>query len=223
MRTLPIRPDPVPEESFASYLDRIAAHCDIRLLTVLARTGVIDQDRGAKSSLMAGYGMHLPPERLRIFSRVTRLPEEIVADMLLTKFNGLTEDFGDTSNLSGGLDVRRAARGRWAYFIGSHACPSCLKESGGVWKLVWKLPWSFACTRHRNLLIDSCPSCKRRLLSGRKDARCSPASPSRVPVLGTCRNTPRSRAERSKSRPEPCGHRLDESESVSRRRIPTHR
>lgn len=208
MRTLPIRPEPHPDESFSSYVDRLAASCNVRLLTLLARTGVIDQDHSAKSSLMAGYGVSLSPQKLRAFSRAARLPEERVSEMLMTSYKGLACDFRNIGDLSDSLAVRIAARSNWAYFVGSHACPSCLKESGGAWKLAWKLPWSFACTRHRNLLIDSCPSCKLRLCSGRRDARCSPASPSRVPVLGACRNTPQPLHRSSNTRPDPCGYSL---------------
>ena len=41
----------------------------------------------------------------------------------------------------------------------SRFCPACLQEDHGRWQLSWRLPWSFACTRHQVLLHDYCPSC----------------------------------------------------------------
>ncbi|MFJ8860241.1 TniQ family protein [Streptomyces sp. NPDC102451] len=38
-------------------------------------------------------------------------------------------------------------------------CPRCLGESTARWQLSWRLPWSFACTRHSLLLLDRCPKC----------------------------------------------------------------
>jgi hypothetical protein len=42
---------------------------------------------------------------------------------------------------------------------GSRYCPACLADRSGRWLLAWRLPWAFACTRHRVLLADTCPAC----------------------------------------------------------------
>ncbi len=44
---------------------------------------------------------------------------------------------------------------------GTRYCPCCLAGPGGRWLLAWRLPWTFACTRHRVLLCDDCPGCGR--------------------------------------------------------------
>ncbi|MFC5665953.1 TniQ family protein [Kitasatospora misakiensis] len=41
-------------------------------------------------------------------------------------------------------------------------CPPCLAERGGRFRLTWWSPWTFACTKHRVLLADHCPTCLTR-------------------------------------------------------------
>ena len=41
------------------------------------------------------------------------------------------------------------------------SCPSCLDGPRGRWLPAWRLPWVFACTRHRVLPCDTCPGCGR--------------------------------------------------------------
>src|SRR5262249_56815433 len=59
-------------------------------------------------------------------------------------------------------------------------CPACLREDGGRWQLVWRLPWAFACPRHHRLLADTCPACRRRTHPDRPGHRGEPHQP------GTC-------------------------------------
>lgn len=49
----------------------------------------------------------------------------------------------------------------WQPTTGSRYCVSCLTETGGQWPIRWKLPYTFACTRHRCLLAAVCPTCRR--------------------------------------------------------------
>ena len=88
-------------------------------------------------------------------------------------------------------------------------CPSCLQESDGTWKLAWKLPWSFACVRHRCLLVDTCPSCKRRTGSGHLNARSAPPFTSHIPIPSTCRNALLPLRGSPRRAPGICGHQLD--------------
>ncbi len=41
-------------------------------------------------------------------------------------------------------------------------CPPCLQARGGRFRLQWWSPWTFACTEHRVLLADQCPTCRTR-------------------------------------------------------------
>jgi hypothetical protein len=49
-------------------------------------------------------------------------------------------------------------------------CPRCIKE--GRWpRLLQRSHFLFACTRHRTLLIDTCPNCQQRIGSSRRLSR----------------------------------------------------
>ncbi|GAB3107060.1 hypothetical protein GCM10027160_03240 [Streptomyces calidiresistens] len=50
---------------------------------------------------------------------------------------------------------RRLLRGRAG---GSRHCPACLEQTGGRWKLSWRLGWSFACLEHGCLPADARPA-----------------------------------------------------------------
>lgn len=174
------------------------------LLTLLYRTGVVDEERF--SALPTEYGIALSPERLRTFAWITRTTENEISAMLLTRYDGACCDLSGLDPASPGTSSR-AALGTWAYFVGSHACPSCLAEDR-VWRLRWKLPWSFACVDHGTLLVDTCPACHRRISTGRRDGRSSPAFPSIVPNPIACRNAlPKGSALPGRSS-RPCGHNL---------------
>lgn len=212
MRTLPIRPEPWAGESFVSYVDRLAFSYDIRILTVLFRTGIIARDHGLY--LPHGYGVFLSPERLRAFAFTARLPVKTVPEMLLSGYDGVALDFRH-HDLESPKTLVKMSYQQWAYFAGSHVCPLCLHESGGAWKLAWKLPWSFVCVQHRTQLIDTCPSCERRTGAGTHGERCVPALPSLFPVPGTCRNVrlPVPGSRRS-TVPVLCGHPLHGTRAV---------
>lgn len=203
--TLPIRPEISSGEALPSYVDRLAAFWDVRLQTMLALTGIVDEDHGSFQPV--AYGVALSPERLQTFYYVTRLPEEAVSKMLLASYDGIAYDFSG-QDLWQPEELRQAALRQWAYFAGSHVCPSCLEESGGAWKLSWKLPWSFACVRHRCLLVDTCPACKRRTGSSRLNAKCAPPFTSQVPILSTCRNARLPLPGARRASPGICGHQL---------------
>ena len=182
---LPLHLPVVDGESFRSYADRSAAELGMSLSGFLTATGVIDDPRVIIPP--SAYGAVLPGDRLQRFSYVTRLPEARIEQMLLSRYHGRAIDLSgvipsDSARLS------RMAFRSWAYFVGSHACPDCLRELAGAWLIAWKLPWSFACVRHRRLLVDTCPCCRRRLGAGMQDGRSAPTFRSRVPVPGQCGN-----------------------------------
>ena len=205
-RTLPVTLRTASElgESFAGYADRLASYLNVPLISLLYRVGVVAEERF--SALPVGYGVALRPETMRTFAGATRLPEEAVSATLLARYDGVCCDLS-------GLDPAfprtfpKVALGTWAYFVGSHACPSCLAHDG-VWRLRWKVPWSFACVEHGRLLADTCPGCGRRIGVGRRDGRSGPSFPSLVPIPKACRNAlPKGLAAAGRSS-RPCGHLL---------------
>lgn len=184
LHPLPDRVAPVGGEAFASFVDRVAALYRVPLSTALHRTGVTDDD--SFRALPVGYGVVLAPDRLEAFAHATRLTPERVTGMLLAGYQGGPLDLSGL-DMAAPRSVRAVALREWGYFAGSHACPSCLADDG-AWRVRWKLPWSFACVRHRRLLIDTCPDCGRRSGIGRRDGMSAPAFPGRVPQPGRCRN-----------------------------------
>ncbi len=90
----------------------------------------------------------------------------------------------------------------WVYASGSHLCPACMEEDGGAWRVAWKLPWSFMCVKHSNLLAAECPQCELRFAAWRRDGQLRPMFGSQVPEPGLCTNTgPLERQARRKSGP----------------------
>jgi hypothetical protein len=179
----------------------------------LAVTGIVDDPRVI--ALPLSYGVALPDDRLRRFSYATRLSEARVEQMLLSRYHGTTLDLSGVDP-SHPTSLSRIAVRTWAYVVGSHACPDCVRELGGAWLVAWKLPWSFACVRHRRLLVDACPCCGRRLGAGMQDGRSAPTFRSRVPVPGRCGNPlPKGVAGRGRTA-VPCGQPIAEigSETV---------
>lgn len=182
-RTLPVRVAPVLGESFASYVERIAFHLNVPTLTLLARTGLADTESFRDVPL--GYGTLLEPSRLNAFSYAGRVEVSEIRKMLLSHYDGVCcELAGADPRSPRSLNVLQK---QWIYSVGSHVCPDCVTESGGAWQLRWKLPWSFACVRHRCLLIDTCSGCHRRLAQGSMNKQ-APISPSHVPDTFVCRN-----------------------------------
>jgi len=51
------------------------------------------------------------------------------------------------------------SRRLWARGSGTRYCPDCLRERPGVFLRSWRLTWTFACTEHRRILLDACPTC----------------------------------------------------------------
>lgn len=195
---------PMQGEAFTSYIDRLATFHQVDLVVMLRCLGMIQEERHQR---MNGYGILLDEDRLQKFSMATRLPCHVVSGMLLSSYDGIAIDLTGVPPNAPDL-LRRRAISEWAYFNGSHACPHCLQENGGVWQIAWKLPWSFACVKHRCYLVPRCPSCKRRLASGRRDRTLTPLFVRQVPESGHCNNPPPDGVGRLGRSSLPCGYDL---------------
>ncbi len=211
-RTLPCRVSPAQGESFASYVNRLAADLKAPLGAVLEATGIIEGQ--SISKMPPRYGTILSDERLEKFSHATRLPVEDVRNMLLASYDGVCLDLFEVDG-NRAMSLQSSASQQWAYFAGSHVCPDCLSESNGVWQLRWKLPWAFACVKHRRLLLDTCPGCTRRVGAGRASQHTVPTFPSLVPDPLRCRNVLPPGVGGQGRASKPCGHRLDSVETPS--------
>lgn len=197
---------PTEGVSFVAYLEQLAAMHRVSLLVMLKYLGIVRSERYEK---LNGYGIILSQERLDAFSQATRLSRERCSQMLLSRYNGIAIDL--TGAEAGDAEaLRKIATSEWAYFSGSHVCPHCIKESGGAWQIAWKLPWSFACVKHRRFLVESCPACGRRTGSGRTDHSLSPLFVKLVPTLGHCGNPKRFGDAKLGKSSVPCGHPLSD-------------
>lgn len=195
---------PVPGEALTSYINRLAAFHKVDLVVMLQFLGMIDGERYQR---MNGYGILLDEVRLQRFSTATRLPCQAIRRMLLASYDGIAIDLDGVSP-DAPESLRRRAISEWAYFSGSHACPHCIRESHGAWQIAWKLPWSFACVKHGCYLVARCPSCGRRLASGRRDRTLTPLFVKHVPKLNFCNNPEPDGLGRLGRNTAPCGHDL---------------
>jgi hypothetical protein len=184
VRVLSRVPVRVHGEAFASYVERLAAMHKVDLLVTLQAVGLIADER---YETINGYGVLMSETQLERFRTATKMTREQASRMLMSTYDGTA------LNLSGlepgdAQALRKRAADEWAYFSGTHVCPRCVLEDNGAWQLAWKLPWTFACIKHKCYLVPYCPGCERRFRGGRRDRRLSPVFVRHVPELGVCNN-----------------------------------
>jgi hypothetical protein len=191
-RAFPVRISLGDDESLISYINRLSARHDVPLGYTLSALGLVSNSR--KKNIL-GFGISLPAEQVRTFSIVAGISEEDTRSLLLSKYSNTAINLANIHTDSAD-SFRKVGVDQWAYFSGSHFCPACLAESEGIWKISWKLPWTFACMKHGSLLHDTCPDCAERSGSGKRDRSLSPPFLSRV------------------SRPEYCGNVISGGRSI---------
>jgi hypothetical protein len=141
------RVDPVPGESPRGYLCRTAhehrysgpnALAEIAGLWVSGSVAGLDHDSAINP---LAYALRLEPEewRLMCYHHVKQRSR-----FKQRSFCGETISADD-------LNYRRP-----------RLCPACVRE-GPIWWAVWDLGLVVACPRHRCLLINQCPACKRQI------------------------------------------------------------
>lgn len=197
---------PEGPESFASFVDRVAAHqlVPASITTLLSEAGVIEHDR--HDLLPAGYGVDLTLIQRARFAWVCRLEPEELAAMLLRSLDGVAFDLSGL-DVTDANSVRQVAHREWAGFAGSACCPACLAATGG-WRLHWRLWTSFVCLTHRTLLVDVCPRCERRTGGYRADQSNAPRFATHVPRPGFCANSLPAGASGVGRAARPCGQDL---------------
>lgn len=215
-RPFPLMVQPAPGEGLRSFIDRLAAHYEVPLATVLSEVGLLKPGPAKK---LHGFGIAVDEETLQVFCHVTRLSPPVVRSMLLAHYDGIALDLSNLDLTHPGAFIVQARR-QWAYLWGSHFCPLCLDERAGAWKLAWKLPWSFACIRHEVLLLDTCPECGKRSGSGRTDRSLAPVFIEHIPRPGHCWNQQPVGSATLGRGATPCGFHLAGSPYVSLSGVP---
>ncbi|MFF3437542.1 TniQ family protein [Streptosporangium sp. NPDC002721] len=136
-RRLALVVEPQPDESFSSWVDRMAVRNGCPSWTLVESLGL--DVRGLSGDVRSlAYGVVATPEMCEGVRAATGIGAEIVRAMHLEVFSGSAVDpagvrIGDKES------VRQAETREWAQFFGSRVCPKCLAASGGAWQLWWKL------------------------------------------------------------------------------------
>ncbi|MFC8511851.1 TniQ family protein [Streptomyces sp. NPDC057257] len=145
---LPYVVEPLPGEALDSWIEAYARQLIVtshEFLTFIGLPGTHPERMLVK----------LLPEEAAVLARRTGVPSEALRAMTLEPFDQIT------------VTVRHTTRGlgsppRWRRHKGSRYCPTCLAETGGRWQRSWRSPWTFVCTRHAQLLVETCEGCGQR-------------------------------------------------------------
>lgn len=144
---IPIRLDPIPGESFDSWLDTYAQRLRVPTVDLADALGV---PRGLRRYPKLAVGHEsLDPER--IARRACGIDPAHVRALWV----GLARYERLVNHRLGGSTLLRAVRPLGC----SRFCPACLRDSGGRWLAAWRLPWYLACPTHHTLLYSGCPHC----------------------------------------------------------------
>jgi len=146
-RQLPISWPPLPGEALDSWLQSYAARLHTSTRGLLDHLGVTSSLTRMVNTLTAGES--------DILAARCGLDAATVSAMTLTRFDGVAVTIDPNTRTL----MHPPA---WRRQTGSRFCPACLAADGGRWQLRWRLPWTFACTRHACLLLDYCPLCRQR-------------------------------------------------------------
>jgi hypothetical protein len=148
LQRLPVRVAPVHGEAIDSWLEAIASNMDLPF-------GVLARALGLPSAVRPRWLVRLSRAQLHALEMATGVSSKVIEGMTVSAFDDaalevdLETDELDETFVFGPLS--------WSRF-----CPECLSASHGRWQLRWRLGWSFACTVHKSLLVDVCPSCGER-------------------------------------------------------------
>jgi len=144
---LPFTLTPLPGESFDSWFEAYAARLH-------ASTGEL----AAAAGLPAGY-LRTPIHVLLTRGLAASHPASLAAVTGLP-VPALTAMFhGPRPAPATRPSAARAFRNAWAPAAGTRFCPACLAGNGGRFTLAWRLPWTFYCLPHNQLLASICPRC----------------------------------------------------------------
>lgn len=208
-RRVRMHPTILPGESLQSYLFRSAK---LLGLSVGAFSQVVGLRHHATGRFEPGFGLLLPDAVASALEEHFGLSREELEATALPALDGPGLDLGDLSD--GGRDLPAVSRREWVRISGTAVCPDCLAEDAPYWRLEWRSVWSFACVKHRRVLVQDCPECGYRIGMGRRDGRTEPLNLDFIPSTTHCRN-PKKRRQGATPGYWPCDHDLRTLPSAS--------
>jgi hypothetical protein len=146
VRALPIRVAPVAGESIDSWLEAIARRYGLPFGLVVKACGDFPTPQTRPGWLA------LAESDLAGISVATAVDLANVRALTLHSYR---------DNLGRDQDWRHLKRALWIRNNSARFCPQCLFDSGGHWRLTWRLNWHFVCPYHRCLLVEVCPNCRK--------------------------------------------------------------
>ena len=155
MTRLPLALEPLPDESWPSYLTRRAAQHETTLAGLGTHLGLRDR----RSRWPGRFGVELAPADVQRVAPLLGLAPAQVEHMQLRTYDQLAFDLnglGDNSAIAG---TRAATHTAWVWLAGSTFCPRCLDQDEGAWRLAWRIPWNTACLQHQVGLLGACAKC----------------------------------------------------------------
>ncbi|MGG0934504.1 TniQ family protein [Brevibacillus centrosporus] len=148
-----IRPKPLSEESFWSYLHRLADQNGIQLLTVLNYIKTWER----KYIQRADFGLlDMSPGSVVDIERLSTLTGYSVQELLRTTFHPLLTRFGVSE------DVQRSRFMSGLILDTYRFCPLCLKKTQ-YYRLLWKIGCLISCVEHNVYLVDTCLNCNKQI------------------------------------------------------------
>lgn len=147
-RRFPILVLPAIGESLVSWLDRYCSELSTSRKDLYEGVGL----RPLSPKQSPDHTLRVSEVQAKNIHAATGYPSQNVSQLTLARFEGRALIFRKKRE---GVDLRFL----WGRGAGSRYCPVCLREGHGAWKLAWRLSWSFACVRHKLLLLDDCPEC----------------------------------------------------------------
>lgn len=181
---LPICPPLIPGESFTSWVNRIAYRSSLPLGLLLHRLTVAATD--LHSGMPANYGLSLTAAQIQQVAAITGVNAQAVAGSLLSGYRDGPLGLAALDDEASDNSLAIVTRNEWLHLTHSLYCPDCLRETGGAWKLGWRLPWSFTCTSHHVLLNTTCPDCQQPTAQARGDRTARPNFVALVPEPECC-------------------------------------
>jgi len=209
---------PLPGESLAGYLLRVAYRLELAPARVAELTGLAPGGRSGASlpvTLLAG----IPEPARRTFTFMTRLDAGQAAQLGMSAWRERYAPLVIAGPDHAGAGYRRL-NGELVLAPATRYCPDCLagdgsaiQESfGGPWLKTWHLPVVFACTAHQRLLEHLCPECGQPVRGRPPGAKFSLLPVARAAALhpAQCRTELAAPGKGRRTLPGCCGARLDQ-------------